>query len=61
VSLEPPDAIWVYAYALVGGSGLHPLAGGFGGVGVLVDAEREGLAGLGIAQMEAGDEPGGGR
>ena len=58
VSVEPLDGVWLYADAPVGRSGLHPLAGRFGGVGVLVDSEREGLAGLGIAQMEAGDKPG---
>jgi hypothetical protein len=58
VSVEPLDGVGLYADAPVGRSGLHPLAGRFGGVGVLVDSEREGLAGLGVAQMEAGDKPG---
>ena len=57
MNLEPLDGVWVYAYALVGRSGLHSLAGRLGGFGVLVDAEREPLASLGITQMEAGDEP----
>ncbi len=46
VSVEPLDGVWLYADAPVGRSGLHPLASRFGGVGVLVDSEREGLAGL---------------
>jgi hypothetical protein len=57
VSLEPLDGVWLYAYTLLSRSGLHPLAGYLDGFGVLVDGERERLAGLRIEQMKAGDEP----